>query len=57
MEETAGFLWLEKFYREAEFDLIIIDSAPTGETLKHLTLPQVSQWWLTRALPVRKACR
>jgi arsenite-transporting ATPase len=54
MEETAGFLWLEKFYREAEFDLIIIDSAPTGETLKHLTLPQVSQWWLTRALPVRK---
>jgi arsenite-transporting ATPase len=54
MEETAGFLWLEKFYREGEFDLIIIDSAPTGETLKHLTLPQVSQWWLTRALPVRK---
>lgn len=54
MEETAGFLWLEKFYREGHFDLIVIDSAPTGETLKHLTLPQVSQWWLTRALPVQK---
>jgi arsenite-transporting ATPase len=54
MEETAGFLWLEKFYREGNFDLIVIDSAPTGETLKHLTLPQVSQWWLTRALPVQK---
>jgi arsenite-transporting ATPase len=54
MEETAGFLWLEKFYREDNFDVIIIDSAPTGETLRHLSLPQVSQWWLTRALPVQK---
>ncbi len=54
MEETAAFLWLEQFYRSGSYDLIIIDSAPTGETLKHLTLPQVSQWWLTRALPVQK---
>ena len=54
MEETAAFLWLEQFYRSGDYDLIIIDSAPTGETLKHLTLPQVSQWWLTRALPVQK---
>lgn len=54
MEETAAFLWLELFYRSGDYDLIVIDSAPTGETLKHLTLPQVSQWWLTRALPVQK---
>ncbi len=54
MEETAAFLWLELFYRTGGYDLIIIDSAPTGETLKHLTLPQVSQWWLTRVLPIQK---
>ena len=40
MEETAAFLWLELFYRTGGYDLIVIDSAPTGETLKHLTLPQ-----------------
>lgn len=57
MEETAAFLWLELFYRSGNYDLIIIDSAPTGETLKHLTLPQVSQWWLTRAVPVQKLAR
>lgn len=54
MEETAAFLWLELFYRTGDYDLIVIDSAPTGETLKHLTLPQVSQWWLTRVLPLQK---
>ncbi len=57
MEETAAFLWLELFYRRGDYDLIVIDSAPTGETLKHLTLPQVSQWWLTRAVPVQKLAR
>lgn len=57
MEEISAFLWLEHFYRTNDYDLIVIDSAPTGETLKHLTLPQVSQWWLTRALPVQKLAR
>jgi arsenite-transporting ATPase len=54
MEETSAFLWLEHFYHTGQYDLIVIDSAPTGETLKHLTFPQVSQWWVTRAIPVRK---
>lgn len=53
MEELSAFLWLENFYSSGEYDLIIIDSAPTGETLKHLTLPQVGQWWLTRVLPIQ----
>ncbi len=51
MEEGAAFLWLEKFYREKEYDTIIIDSAPTGETLTLLSLPQVTQSWLTKAFP------
>lgn len=54
MEEISAFLWLEQFYSGGKYDLIVIDSAPTGETLKHLSMPQVSQWWLTRALPVQK---
>jgi arsenite-transporting ATPase len=54
MEEGASFLWVEKFFREAEFDLIIIDSAPTGETLKLLSLPQVGQWWMDRIFPIHR---
>ncbi|MBI4454728.1 MAG: ArsA family ATPase [Acidobacteria bacterium] len=54
MEEGASFLWVEKFYREGEFDAIIIDSAPTGETLKLLSLPLVGQWWMERIFPIHK---
>jgi arsenite-transporting ATPase len=31
-----------------------VDSAPTGETLTFLTLPQVTEWWLTKAFPFQK---
>lgn len=49
MEEASAFLWLEKYYTEGEYDLIVIDSAPTGETLTLLSLPQVVKSWMTKA--------
>ena len=54
MEEGSAFMWIEKYYTEKQFDVIIIDSAPTGETLTLLTLPQVTQWWVTKAFPIQK---
>ena len=51
MEEATAFLWIEQYEREKQFDVLIIDSAPTGETLTLLTLPQVTQSWLTKAFP------
>jgi arsenite/tail-anchored protein-transporting ATPase len=47
-------LWLEQFYRSGEYDLIVVDSAPTGETLTLLTLPQATEWWLGKAFPFQK---
>jgi arsenite-transporting ATPase len=54
MEEGSAFLWLEEYYREKAYDLIIVDSAPTGETLTLLSLPQVTQSWVMRAFPGQK---
>jgi arsenite/tail-anchored protein-transporting ATPase len=55
MGEASALLWLDLFVRSGEYDLIVLDSAPTGETLTLLTLPQVAQWWVTRAFPFQKA--
>ncbi len=51
MEEASAFLWIDKYYNEQFYDVIIIDSAPTGETMTLLTLPQVMKSWLSKALP------
>ncbi len=54
MNEGSVLLWLEQAVREDDYDLIVVDSAPTGETLTLLTLPQVTQWWLSKAFPFQK---
>jgi arsenite-transporting ATPase len=54
MNEGSVLLWLEQFYRSGDYDLIVVDSAPTGETLTLLTLPQATQWWVQKAFPFQK---
>lgn len=54
MGEASALLWLDQFYHSGKYDLIVVDSAPTGETLTFLTLPQVTEWWLTKAFPFQK---
>ncbi len=54
MEEASAFLWIDKYYSEKEYDTLIIDSAPTGETLTLLTLPQVTKWWTSKLFPFPK---
>src|SRR4051812_44919388 len=54
MNEGSVLLWLEQFYHSGEYDLIVVDSAPTGETLTLLTLPQATQWWVSKAFPFQK---
>lgn len=54
MNEGSVLLWLEQFHRSGEYDLIVVDSAPTGETLTLLTLPQVTEWWVGKAFPFQK---
>jgi len=54
MEEGAGFLWVYHFIEKGDFDLIIIDSAPTGETLRFLALPDIGKWWMDKIFPIQR---
>jgi arsenite-transporting ATPase len=55
MNEGSVLLWLDEFVASGEWDLIVVDSAPTGETLTMLSLPQVAEWWVAKAFPFQKA--
>jgi len=54
MEEVASFLWVYNHFKEGQYDVIIVDSAPTGETLKLLSLPDVARWWLVKVFPIER---
>ncbi|MEO0565339.1 MAG: ArsA family ATPase, partial [Chloroflexota bacterium] len=48
LEEGAHLLWIDKFVRDGEFDVLVVDAAPTAETLRLLSLPDVSRWWFEK---------
>ena len=54
MEELAGLLHLITYYDSREYDVIIVDCAPTGETLRLLSFPDVMRWWLHRIFPIQR---
>ncbi|RKX64009.1 MAG: ArsA family ATPase [Thermodesulfobacteriota bacterium] len=54
MEEVSSFLWINKHVEDKKFDVIIVDSAPTGETLRFLSLPDAASWWVTKILPLQR---
>ncbi len=54
MEELAGLVHLIKYYEGGEYDVVIVDCAPTGETLRLLSFPDVMRWWLHRIFPLQR---
>ncbi|MEQ8671833.1 MAG: ArsA family ATPase [Aggregatilineales bacterium] len=54
LEEGAHLLWINKYFEEDEFDVLIVDAAPTAETLRLLSLPDVTRWWLERVLTLTR---
>ncbi|MGB6836922.1 MAG: ArsA family ATPase [Dehalococcoidia bacterium] len=54
MEELANLLWVNRHAQSGEFDLVIVDCAPTGETLRLLAFPESAHWWVDKVLPVER---
>ncbi len=54
MEELASLLQIVYLHDSNEYDIIIVDCAPTGETLRLLSLPEVAEWYLTRIFPLQR---
>src|SRR5262245_6541353 len=54
MDELFSLLWIKRHHEEGGFDCVIVDCAPTGETLRLLSFPDVVTWWLERILPSQR---
>jgi arsenite-transporting ATPase len=45
MDEIVSLLHINKQAKERNFDRVIIDAAPTGETIRLLTIPDTFRWY------------
>ena len=58
MDEIASLMWIKHYAQRGEHDVLIVDCAPTGETLQLLTFPDAARWWLDKIYPwERRAMR
>lgn len=54
MDELSSLLWIAEHHDKGDFDVIIVDAAPTGETLRLLSLPEAGEWWLEHIFPIQR---
>src|SRR5215208_928424 len=51
MDELFSLLQIKRHAESGRFDAVIVDCAPTGETLRLLSFPDIARWWLERIFP------
>ncbi len=54
MDELFSLLRLQEQHQSEAWDVIIVDCAPTGETLRLLSFPDIAQWWLDKIFPMQR---
>ncbi len=48
MEMISALFYVDQFYKNNSYDVIVMDTAPTGETLRLLSLPEAANWYVMR---------
>ena len=51
-DEASQLLYLRQYYDEKSYDAVVIDSAPTGESLKLLSFPEAMTWYMDKIFPM-----
>ena len=54
MDELFGLLMVRRHNQEGRYDALILDAAPTGETLKLLSLPDHMSWYVEKIFPIQR---
>src|SRR5437868_5256284 len=53
-DELFSLLQLKRHVEDGGWDVVVVDCAPTGETLRLLSFPDVARWWLDKVFPMER---
>jgi len=53
-EELAGLVRIIQHRDSGKYDVVVVDCAPTGETLRLLSFPDAARWWLQKIFPIQR---
>ena len=54
MEEVSSLLYVNQYVREKSFDVILLDCAPTGESLRFVSIPTTLEWYMAKIFKLER---
>ncbi|MDY7037048.1 MAG: TRC40/GET3/ArsA family transport-energizing ATPase [Thermodesulfobacteriota bacterium] len=54
MEEVSLLLYINRYVLEKKFDVIILDCAPTGESLRFISIPTTLEWYIKKIFKMER---
>ena len=54
MEELSAMMWVNQFRREGRYDVVVLDCAPTAESMRFVSMPTTLDWYMKHIFPFQR---
>jgi len=54
MEELSAMMYINQYRREQRYDVIVLDAAPTAESLRFISMPSTLDWYMKHIFPFQR---
>src|SRR5580765_4912774 len=54
MEELSALMYVNQFRREDRYDVIVLDCAPTAESMRFVSMPTTLEWYMKHIFPFQR---
>jgi arsenite-transporting ATPase len=54
MEELSAMMYVNQFRREERYDVIVLDCAPTAESMRFVSMPTTLEWYMKHVFPFQR---
>lgn len=55
MEELSALMYVNQFRRENRYDVIVLDCAPTAESMRFVSMPTTLDWYMKHIFPFQRS--
>ncbi|HXU22379.1 MAG TPA: TRC40/GET3/ArsA family transport-energizing ATPase [Verrucomicrobiae bacterium] len=54
MEELSAMMYINQYRREQTYDAIVLDAAPTAESMRFISMPTTLDWYMKHIFPFQR---
>jgi arsenite-transporting ATPase len=54
MEELSAMMYINQYRREQRYDIVVLDAAPTAESMRFISMPTTLDWYMKHIFPIQR---